>query len=220
MSGEKIRVHRTGIPLEEITFSPRVAPADGVWRAVQACRLIAKKGLATTLRAFARFAQAFPKARLTLAGEGPQRDELRSLAEQLGISAQVEFPGFLSQPDLRALYAGAHFFLHPSEVAADGNQEGVPNSMLEAMAAGLPILATRHGGIPEAVVHGRSGLLVAERDHEALAEAMISLARDPERFAAMSVEAHAQVSREFAGAAQARQLESFYREAMALFAAR
>ena len=66
--------------------------------------------------------------------------------------------GFLSQADLNALYAESHLFLHPSEMTSDQNQEGVPNSMLEAMATGLPVIATWHGGIPEAVTHERDGL--------------------------------------------------------------
>lgn len=209
----KIRLHRTGIPLGQIPFFARTTPTDGAWRCVQACRLIAKKGLATTLRAFAEFAREFPKATLTIAGEGPQLDELRTLAAALGIASQVSFVGFLSQEKLHALYADSHLFLHPSEVTGDGDQEGVPNAMLEGMASGLPVLATMHGGIPEAVENGVSGVLVAERDHGALAVAMLSLARDAARYAAMSAAACARVNAEFDLAAQTRVLEACYEEA-------
>lgn len=212
----KIRLHRTGIPLAEIPFQQRSAPADGAWRCVQACRLIAKKGLATTLRAFAEFATAYPKASLAIAGEGPQLPELQALAATLGIADRVTFPGFLPQAKLRELYAGAHFFLHPSETAPDGDQEGVPNSMLEAMASGLPPVATIHGGIPEAVENHISGWLVPERDHAALAQALLALARDPDRYAQMSAAAAARVSTAFDLQAQARLLENCYREAIAI----
>jgi len=213
----KIRLHRTGIPVSEIPFQQRSAPPDGAWRGVQACRLIAKKGLATTLRAFAEFAREYPKATLSIAGQGPQLAELRLLAATLGIADRVNFPGFLSQAELRVLYASAHFFLHPSETPPDGDQEGVPNSLLEAMASGLPVLATMHGGIPEAVEHGTSGLLVPERDHTALAQAWLALARDPARYTQMSAAAAARVSATFNLAAQARLLEGYYREAIAAF---
>jgi len=176
--------------------------------------LIAKKGLATTLRAFAEFGREFPLATLTIAGEGPQLAELQSLAASLGIAGRVAFPGFLPQAELRALYASAHFFLHPSETPPDGDQEGVPNSLLEAMASGLPVLATLHGGIPEAVEHGTSGWLVPERDHAALAQAWLTLAREPARYASMSAAAAARVSGAFDLAAQARLLEGYYREAI------
>ena len=212
---EKIRLHRTGIPLAEIAFAQRAAPADGAWRCVQACRLIAKKGLATSLRAFAEFARAFPRATFSIAGEGPQLDDLRTLARELGIGAQIFFPGFLSQEKLRALFAESHLFLHPSELGADGDQEGVPNAMLEAMASGLPVLATQHGGIPEAVEDGVSGVLVAERDSASLAAAMLALAADPARFTAMGAAARGRVSAEFDLDAQTRVLEGHYREAIA-----
>ena len=211
---EKIRLHRTGIPLDEIPFAQRTAPADGAWHCVQAGRLIAKKGIATTLRAFAEFAREFPRATLSIAGEGPQLGELQALVATLGLGGRVTFTGFLSQEKLRALYAAAHLFLHPSELGPDGNQEGVPNSMLEAMAGGLPVAATRHGGIPEAVEDGISGLLTAERDFPALAGSLLALARDPARYAAMSAAASARVAAEFSLTSQTRVLEAIYRDAL------
>ena len=216
----KLRLHRTGIPLREITFQQRIAPADGAWRCLQASRLIPKKGLRTTLRAFAKFALEYPRATLTVAGEGPQHEELRSLARNLGVGANVFFTGFIAQEKLRALCAESHLFLHPSELAKDGDQEGVPNSMLEAMASGLPVLGTRHGGIPEAVEHDVSGVLVAEHDDAALAQAMRELAAHPERFAEMSGAAARRVSTEFDLAKQARLLESYYDEAISCSPAR
>lgn len=211
----KIRLHRTGIPLAEIAAAPRRAPEDGAWRCVQACRLIPKKGVATALRAFAEFGGAFPQATFTIAGEGPQRAELAALAAALGIAGRVHFAGFLPQEKLRALCAGAHLFLHPSEMGADGDQEGVPNAMLEAMASGLPVVATTHGGIPEAVEQGVSGWLTPEGDAAALAQSLLTLARDPAGYAAMSVAAAARVAAAFDLEAQARVLEAIYREAIA-----
>ncbi len=215
-AAEKIRIHRTGIPLEAVPFRQRTVPIDGEWRCVQACRLIEKKGIETTMRAFAEFARTFPDAMLTLAGEGPLLARISELAEELGIASRVQVPGFLSQPALAALLEGAHLFLHPSELGADGNQEGVPNSMLEAMASGIPPLATLHGGIPEAVEHGVSGLLVAERDAAALANEMLALAHAPERYEAMSAAAAARVAAQFDIRATVRALEGFYDEALAM----
>ena len=214
----RIRLQRTGIPLGEIPFQQRVPPVDGAWRCVQACRLIPKKGLTTTIRAFAEFAREYPKATLAIAGEGPQLDELRALVRKFGIENRVEFTGFLPQQELRALYARAHFFLHPSETAADGDQEGVPNSMLEAMASGLPVLATLHGGIPEAVERGTSGWLVAERDYAGLAHALLTLSKTESHYSKMSTAAATRVSALFDLTNQARTLEGYYREAISLAA--
>jgi colanic acid/amylovoran biosynthesis glycosyltransferase len=103
---------------------------------------------------------------------------LQALARELKIDNRVSFPGFVSQEKLRELFYASHIFLHPSETGRDGNQEGVPNSMLEAMASGLPVFATHHGGIPEAIENGISGVLVAERDYGALARALLDAVQD------------------------------------------
>lgn len=211
---DKIRLHRTGVPLDQVKFQQRTPPADGAWQFLQACRLIPKKGLATSLRAFAQFAAKYPHSQFTIAGEGPDLESLRSLATNLGVGDRVHFAGFVSQAELRGLEACAHVFLHPSELAADGNQEGVPNAMLEAMAAGLPVFATRHGGIPEAVEEGVSGFLVEERDADALAVHLLALAADPLRYAEVSAAAARRVEAEFEIGAQVRRLEALYAEAL------
>jgi glycosyltransferase involved in cell wall biosynthesis len=214
-----LRINRTGIPLKEFPFVDRQPPRDGKWRVVQACRLIPKKGVATSLCAFAIFQKEFPKAELIIAGKGPLQPHLEELAEELGILRKVHFRGFLSQTELLDLYGSSHAFLHPSETPPHQNQEGIPNSILEAMATGLPVLATRHGGIPEAVEQDRSGCLVEERDFEALAVAMKNLVRSPLAFREMGALASESVAANFEQREQIRQLESHYDEAIALAAA-
>jgi len=213
---EKLRINRTGVPLDEFPFVDRQAPTDGHWRVMQACRLIPKKGVATSLRAFAIFKKDHPQAKFYIAGKGPLQPELEMLAAGLGIFKDVHFVGFLSQPKLMELYASSHLFLHPSEMPPDENQEGVPNSILEAMATGLPVAATQHGGIPEAVEHGRTGWLVPEEDHIALANAMQEIARSPRVLTEMGLRAREAVIKRFAQEAQIDQLEWFYEEAIVL----
>jgi len=217
---DRIRISRTGLPLQEFPYVRRDAPVDGQWRLMQACRLIPKKGVATTLCAFAIFLKEFPKAELFIAGKGPLQAHLEELAEELGVSARVHFRGFLSQSELKELYATSHLFLHPSETPPDQNQEGIPNSILEAMSTGLPVAATRHGGIPEAVEHGRGGLLVDERDFEALAHAMKEIARSRSAFREMGLLGREYVSAHFEQSMQIRQLENHYDEAGAYESAR
>jgi colanic acid/amylovoran biosynthesis glycosyltransferase len=207
---EKIEIQRTGIPLTEFPFRERSIPGNRRWRLLQAGRLIEKKGLKTTLRAFAKFGKEFPGARLTIAGEGPQLKELQALARELQIDSVVDFAGFVSQEELRDLLYSSHIFLHPSETGRDGNQEGVPNSMLEAMASGLPVFATRHGGIPEAVENNLSGILVNERDYRALGDALIETAKSPDRFRAMGRLASESVAKNFNQTEQTRWLEEIY----------
>ncbi len=213
---EKLRINRTGVPLDEFPFVDRQAPTDGHWRVMQACRLIPKKGVATSLRAFAIFKKDHPQAKFYIAGKGPLQPELEMLAAGLGIFKDVHFVGFLSQSKLMELYASSHLFLHPSEMPPDENQEGVPNSILEAMATGLPVAATQHGGIPEAVEHGRTGWLVPEEDHVALANAMQEITRSPRVLTEMGLRAREAVIKRFAQEAQIDQLEWFYEEAIVL----
>jgi len=205
---EKIRLHRTGIPLEDLPFTERKLPPDASWKLVQACRLIPKKGLRTSIRAYAEFLKSFPKASFCIAGEGPMLGELRQYCDELGV--KVEFPGFLSQQALRQRYLDSHLFLHPSQIGEDGNQEGVPNAMLEAMATGMPVLATHHGGIPEAVQNGVSGILVEEGDWEGLVRGMLELVNNPTAYQAMSHAAHEAVVEKFEQKNQIRALEGYY----------
>ncbi|HEX4641172.1 MAG TPA: glycosyltransferase [Chthoniobacterales bacterium] len=210
----KIRLQHTGIPVDEIPFRPREWPEKGAWKFVQACRLIEKKGLRVSLRAFAKFAARHPASTFTIAGEGPLRNELGQLAAELEVADKVFFPGFISQTQLRELFYQSHIFLHPSELGGDGNQEGVPNSMLEAMASGLPVFATEHGGIPEAIENGRSGVLVKERDEEALALALLERTANSEGLAAIARNGADVVRKYFEQSGQTRQLEDYYLEAI------
>lgn len=214
----KLRLQRTGVPLDfwSPPLVPRpLPPPDGAWHCVQACRFVEKKGLATTLRAFAEIGRVFPGARLTLIGDGPERVSLARLAASLGVAGRVRITGFLPPEGVRDVLHASHLFFHPSETPPDGNREGVPNSLLEAMATGLPALATRHGGIPEAVTDRVSGRLVAERDAPGLAAAAIDLLRDPARLSAMGAAARTAVMEKFERRAQTAVLEACYDEAAA-----
>jgi colanic acid/amylovoran biosynthesis glycosyltransferase len=207
----KIEIQRTGIPLDEFPFRERnFVTATTEWRFVQAGRLIEKKGLPVTLRAFALFLRQHPNANLTIAGEGPLLGQLQSLAGELNMYGRVSFTGFISQEKLREIYYGSHIFLHPSQKGHDGNQEGIPNSMLEAMASGLPVFATHHGGIPEAIQNGVSGVLVPEGDHEKLAGALLDAAQDPGFLSRIALNGAEIVRENFDLQAQAHRLEEIY----------
>ncbi len=213
---DRLRINRTGVPLRDFPFVRRNAPENGHWRFFQASRLIPKKGVPTALRAFAVVQRQYRNAEFLIAGKGPLQSELERLITQLGIDGQVRFCGFLAQAELVKMYSMAHIFLHPSETPPNHDQEGVPNSILEAMATGLPVVATRHGGIPEAIEDGRTGLLVREGDYRALATTMMRLIRAPLLREEIGWRASESVATNFEQAEQVRRLESFYDEAMAL----
>jgi colanic acid/amylovoran biosynthesis glycosyltransferase len=207
---KKIGLQRTGIPLEEFPFRERSFLENGEWRLVQAGRLIEKKGLPVTLRAFANFLRQYPNATLTIAGEGPLLAQLQDLARELKVDRRVAFTGFISQEQLRDIYYGSQIFLHPSQTGHDGNQEGIPNAMLEAMASGLPVFATEHGGIPEAIENGVSGVLVPEHDHEELARALLNAAQDPGSLSRIARSGAEVVRKNFDLRVQAQRLEDIY----------
>jgi colanic acid/amylovoran biosynthesis glycosyltransferase len=206
----KIEIQRTGIPLDEFPFRERSLPQNGEWRFVQAGRLIEKKGLPVTLRAFAVFLREYPNAKLTIAGEGPLLGQLQNLARELNIDGRVSFTGFISQEQLRETYYASHIFLHPSQTGHDGNQEGIPNSMLEAMASGLPVFATQHGGIPEAIENGLTGVLVPEGDHQKLAAALLNAAQGPVFLSRIARNGADFIRKNFDLREQARRLEEIY----------
>ena len=142
----------------------------------------------------------------------PSRTRSRIWRGVSGCSGSVRYPGFLGQQELAAAYRSAHLFLHPSQTTKAGDQEGVPNAMLEAMASGLPVVATLHGGIPEAVDSGHDGVLVPERDSAALADALFDIADNPATYHAFSRNAAESVREKFEQSRSIARLEGFYRE--------
>ncbi len=212
---EKLRLNRTPVPLDSIEFKLRKPPADGHWRLFQACRLIPKKGLFTTLKALPKVVERWPDLKFVLAGTGPDEERFAAAVKDAGLENNVELVGWVNQDQLREEFAKAHAFIHPSELTETQDQEGVPNAMVEAMAAGLPILATTHGGIPEAADNGKDGYLVPEKDHEALADAILKLLDSPETLERFSQQAHDTVTSKFGFEKQIGALEACYTEARA-----
>lgn len=211
---EKLRLNRTPIPLDRLQATVRSAPTDGAWRVVQASRLIPKKGLLTTLQALALVVPKFPNLKFTVCGAGPMKDEFLQCRDKLGLQEHVTTRGWLSQEALLVEYQNSHVFLHPSELTKSSDQEGIPNSMLEAMATGLPVVATHHGGIPEAVTDGIDGLLVPEKSPQELAEAIIRLLSSQDMLGRLSKQAAESVRKNFGLESQIANLEACYAEAL------
>lgn len=215
---EKLRMNHTPIPLEHLQAEVRQPPKDGQWRLVQACRLIQKKGILTTLKALAEVKKTHPLVRYVLCGEGPLKPKIEETVHKLGLEDNVEMLGWLDQQQLLEQYHLAQMFLHPSQKTKEEDQEGIPNSMLEAMATGLPVVATVHGGIPEAVHSGEDGLLVPENDPGELAKAMLRLMETPSELARLSRNAAASVRANFGSETQVAAMEDVYLSAICLHA--
>ncbi len=128
--------------------------------------------------------------------------------QELGLQGRVTFFGVKPALDIRLALQASDIFLLPSETQSNGDEEGIPVAIMEAMACGLPIVSTRHAGIPELIDDGVEGILVPERDPVALAAAIESLARSPERRKQMGEAGRKKILRQYDSAALDRQLLS------------
>lgn len=141
-------------------------------------RLAPAKGFDDAIRALGRLAVAGRRARLVLVGDGPERERLAALARELGIEDRVEFRGSLTHSGILPLYAAAWLLLAPSKVLPNGRRDGIPNVVIEAMAAGLPVVGTRAAGLEEAIEPGVTGQLAEPSAPESLAAAIEPLILD------------------------------------------
>ncbi|WP_119169281.1 glycosyltransferase [Algihabitans albus] len=210
----RVRVHHVGIDCGRYAFTPRLAGAGEPLRLVTVCRLAPRKGVQDALAALAEVRRQRPDFAFTftIVGGGPMEAELRTLAGQLGLEREVRFLGAVDQSRVAEELSQAEVFLHPSYTTSSGEREGIPVSMMEAMARGLVVVSTQHAGIPELVEHGRSGWLVRERDVPALASAILRVASSREMIAAWGAAGRHRVETEFNRKDLDRQLLDIYRE--------
>jgi glycosyltransferase involved in cell wall biosynthesis len=198
---DRLRVIHNGIDIAAITPVPPMPPG---WHVVHVARLNQVKDQATLLRAARLVLDSQPTFRLDIVGDGERRLELERLSAELGLGDAVCFHGF--QMDVRPFLVGADAFVLSSV------SEGIALTLLEAMAAALPVVATDVGGNREVVVPGETGFLVPARDPAALARALITLLSDPMRASQLGAAGRARVTTEFALDATVAAYESLYSE--------
>jgi colanic acid/amylovoran biosynthesis glycosyltransferase len=191
---EKVHVNHYGVDCEEFGGGdPAAAPPTFV----AVGRFTPKKAPQLTLKAFAEARRACPGARLRMLGEGPLLAECRALAAELKIEDAVEFLGARPHAAVREEVRRARAFVQHSVVAESGDSEGTPVAIIEAGATGLPVVSTRHAGIPDVVVEGETGFLVEEGDVEGMAGHMARLALDAGLAASMGRAARRRVETHF-----------------------
>jgi glycosyltransferase involved in cell wall biosynthesis len=181
---------------------------------VTVSRLVYKKGLTYLLEALPAILAREPRAVLAICGYGDLREELERRARELGVAASVYFPGQLERERAARYIAAADVYAVPSIRDQKGNVDGLPNALLEGMAAARPIVASRLAGIPDVIADGQHGLLVPERDPAALAEAIGRLLGDRELAARLGAAARRRVLDDLTWDRTARRFERVYERAL------
>jgi glycosyltransferase involved in cell wall biosynthesis len=189
LGGDLAPVHLVyhGLDLSRFTRSaqdqvvPLAAWTDGgrVPLLLSVGRLVEKKGFETLIRACGLLRDQGVRFRCLIYGEGPQRGALEALVRELGLENEVQLPGSILQDDLIEIYRQASLFALPCQVLDNGDRDGLPNVLVEAMAMEVPVVSTEVSGVPELVKHGVNGFLVPPRAPQPLAECIASLLRDP-----------------------------------------
>lgn len=212
---EKICVHYLGIDCEKFNYQQRVHSSGQLIRFITISRLVEKKGIEYALRAFAEITKENENIEYVLIGDGPLRKSLEKLIKKLGIANKVRLLGSRTQEEIRELSKDAHIFLAPSITAANGDTEGIPVSIMEAMAMGLPVISTHHSGIPELVQDGVTGFLVNEKNVLMLSERMRNMINHPELWSVMGKAGRDRVFAEFNAQKQNDRLVEIFNECIA-----
>ena len=183
----KVRIQRIGIPTEKITFRPRKPKAAGEKTVfIFTGRFTEKKGLLPALEAMKQARQTNDQFEFRIVGDGVMKTEIENYIQQNDMDGYVQLLGFLTYEEYIKETQQADIFLHPSVTASDGNSEGgAPTTILEAQAAGMPVVSTYHADIPHVVVPGESALLSEEGDREGLVANILRILDDQDQWEAM-----------------------------------
>jgi glycosyltransferase involved in cell wall biosynthesis len=190
----KLHVVPCGVDVEQ--FTPR-SSGQQTKRFLAVGRFVPKKAPQVTIQAFKQTLTLHPDAELRMVGDGPLLGICHSMVAELRLSGKVQLLGRQTHEQVRELMKESDIFIQHSVTAPDGDTEGMPVAILEAMASGMPVVSTYHSGIPEAVINTETGLLAGEYDAVAMAHAMCSLADDPGKACAMGRAGRERVVREF-----------------------
>ncbi len=209
----KTIVHRVGIDLSNFSYYQR--PSKKSTNILMIARFVEKKGHIYAIAAFSQIVKKHPQTKLTLVGDGPLLDSIKQLVKKLNLEDKIEFIGKVSTIQLPEIYRSADIYLLPSLTASDGDKEGTPVSLMEAQATGLPIIGTTHSGIPEVVVNGKTGFLVAEKDSYALADKLSFLINNPSKRIEMGKAGQKYVKENYEKKRQAEKLLYLYRSIIA-----
>ena len=164
----KTLVHHMGVDPKQLEFKSRHPSFPSQIRLVSIARLVEKKGIEHAVRAVAKLKQKYPQIKYNVVGDGELREELERLIDYLNVSQQVKILGWKQKAEIIDILNNSDILIAPSVTAQNGDREGIPVVLMEAMCMGLPVISTLHSGIPELVQEGVTGFLVPEKDVDAV----------------------------------------------------
>ncbi len=207
---DKTKVFFIGIKVGQFPFRDNPAGSGRMVRILTVGRLVAKKGIAYALKAVQQVTAAVNDIEYVIVGDGEEKAPLEALAQQLQIDGKVRFKNGMSRLEVQQLLRECDVFVLPSITTDDGDQEGIPGVLKEAMASGVPVISTDHAGIPEMITDGENGFLAPEKDSAALAEKILYCIRHPGRCREVARAARACVEKIFDADRLNQDLEAHY----------
>jgi colanic acid/amylovoran biosynthesis glycosyltransferase len=172
---EKLKVHHMGVDTRQFDSTDAPKGPNEKIRILTVARLVEKKGVKYGIQAVADASKAYPNIEYLIAGDGPLKSEIEKQIKDLRLNECVRLLGWVKQSEVTELMTISDILIAPSITGADGDQEGIPVVLMEALAKGVNVISTDHSGIPELVVHGETGLIAPERDSDKLADHIITL---------------------------------------------
>lgn len=193
----RIRVHHIGVDCERFTLRPRRARGNRPLKILTVARLVEKKGVEYAIRAVANLARSGERVEHNVVGDGPLYEDIERLIRDCSAQDFVHLLGWKNQDEVASLLDDADLLLNPSVTSRDGDEEGTPTVLMEAMASGVPVLTTYHSAIPEFVEDGVTGFLAPERDVDSLVDKLRYVIRHPERCTDVAQAARKTIEAEF-----------------------
>ena len=212
---KKMPIVRCGVSLTDDLESSDAGPgSSGDFVVGSLGRLVPKKGMDTTIRAVGALKAEGVPVKLEIVGDGPLREELETLVADLGLGSEISFKGAMPNSAVMAWMDRLDLFVLACRRDQNGDVDGIPVALMEAMAKGKPVISTKISGVPELIVDGSAGLLVEPEDHDALATALRHCVEDEGLYNRLSNGARQRIEEEFGEKVNTDRLESIMRDAV------